>query len=210
MELMLVRHTEVGVPPGVVYGRTDVPLAESFRAEFGEVAERVRHFWADGPTSIVSSPATRARLLAEHLHAEHLHAAPHVASNQLSFDERLLEIGFGSWEMQRWSDLDRAQVDAWMADYVQIRPPHGDLPGENLTDLAQRVCDAVDDAVAAGSERTLLVCHGAVIRVALSTFLHMPLSKSFSLEVDKGSVSRVGFRGTGDHRRPLVLCVNYR
>lgn len=201
---MLVRHTEVGVDAGVVYGRTDVPLADTFETERVEVATRVARFWPDGPTSIVASPAIRARRLAEHLHATT------GADQPFTFDDRLLEISFGAWEMQRWNDLDRSALDAWMADYVQIRPPHGDLPGENLTDLAGRVGGAIDDAIAAGSERTLVVCHGAVIRVALALLLHMPLSKSFSLEIDKGSVSRIGFRGSGEHRRPLILGVNYR
>ncbi len=201
---MLVRHTEVGVDAGIVYGRTDVPLADTFDTERVEVAARVARFWPDGPTSIVASPATRARRLAEHLHATT------GADQPLTFDDRLLEIGFGAWEMQRWNDLDRSALDAWMADYVQVRPPHGDLPGENLTDLAGRVGGAIDDAIAAGSEHTLVVCHGAVIRVALALLLHMPLSKSFSLEIDKGSVSRIGFRGSGAHRRPLILGVNYR
>jgi alpha-ribazole phosphatase len=201
---MLVRHTEVGVDAGVVYGRTDVPLADTFETERVEVAARIARFWPDGPTSIVASPATRARRLAEHLHETT------GAMQPFTFDDRLLEIGFGAWEMQRWNDLDRSALDAWMADYVQVRPPHGDLPGENLTDLAARVGGAIDDAIAAGSEHTLVVCHGAVIRVALALLLHMPLSKSFSLEIDKGSVSRIGFRGVGEHRRPLILGVNYR
>ncbi len=201
---MLVRHTEVGVDPGVVYGRTDVPLAHTFETERVEVATRVARFWPEGPTSIVASPATRARLLAEHLH-QTLPSDP-----PFTFDERLLEIGFGAWEMQRWNDLDRTAVDAWMADYATVRPPQGELVGENLTDLADRVGDAINDATEAGSHRTLIVCHGAVIRVALAVLLHMPLSKAFSLEIDKGSVSRVGFRGTGENRRPLILGVNYR
>jgi alpha-ribazole phosphatase len=200
MELMLVRHTEVGVDPGVVYGRTDVPLADTFDEEKVRVSDRVLRFWPDGPTAVVSSPATRARRLAEHLrHGLNIH-----------FDERLVEVGFGAWEMGRWNDLPREEVDAWMNDYVNVRPPQGEHPGESLTDLAERVTDALYVAIETGSARTLIVCHGAVIRVALATLLGLPLKQSFSLEIDKGSISRVGFRGTGEHRRPLILGVNYR
>jgi alpha-ribazole phosphatase len=212
MELMLVRHTEVGVPAGVVYGRTDVPLADTFADEFVNVHDRIRRFWPEGPTAIISSPATRTRMLTEHLIDATSFHKPAI------FDERLLEIGFGAWEMSKWSELDRTAVDAWMADYVNVRPPAGELPAENLSDLAVRVGAAVDDAITlaadetshSGTARVLVVCHGAVIRVALATLLHMPLSRSFSIEIDKGSVSRIGFRGTGSGRRPLILGVNYR
>ncbi len=200
MELMLVRHTEVGVDAGVIYGRTDVPLAASFDDEKLLVADRVARFWPDGPTAVVSSPATRARLLAQHL--DH--------GLDITFDDRLVEVGFGAWEMGRWNDLPRTELDAWMSDYVNVRPPQGELLGESLTDLAERVSAALTSAIDAGSERTLIVCHGAVIRVALATLLELPLRQSFSLEIDKGSISRVGFRGTGEHRRPLILGVNYR
>jgi alpha-ribazole phosphatase len=198
VELMLVRHTEVGVDPGVVYGRSDVPLAATFDDEKLLVAHRVAQFWPDGPTAVVSSPATRARRLAEYV------------SPDVQYDERLWEVGFGAWEMGRWNDLPRNEVDVWMSDYVNVRPPQGEHPGESLTDLADRVSQALDAAIERGSARTLIVCHGAVIRVALATFLKLPLQHSFSLEIDKGSVSRVGFRGTGEHRRPLILGVNYR
>ncbi len=205
MELMLIRHTEVGVAPGIVYGRTDVPLADTFDAEKLLVAQRVARWWPEGPTAIVSSPATRARRLAEHLSGPFPNGVLPI-----TFDDRLVEVGFGAWEMGRWNDLPRAELDAWMSDYVNVRPPAGELPGENLTDLAQRVSDALDTAIEAGSERTMIVCHGAVIRVALATLLGLPLKQSFSLEIDKGSISRVGFRGTGEHRRPLILGVNYQ
>jgi alpha-ribazole phosphatase len=207
VELMLVRHTEVDVPPGIIYGRTDVPLAPTFETERLAVADRVRHFWPDGPTRVVSSTATRARRLADHLR--------HLGNDlDVHHDDRLVEVGFGAWEMRAWADVDKDHLNAWMADYVSVRPPQGELLGEHLGDLAARVSAAIDDAIAhaeeSKTERTLIVCHGAVIRAGLAVLLGLPLSQSFRLEVDKGSVSRVGFRGTGDNRRPLILGINYR
>ena len=38
MEAVLVRHTSVDVPPGVCYGRTDVPLKATFPQEATAVA----------------------------------------------------------------------------------------------------------------------------------------------------------------------------
>jgi alpha-ribazole phosphatase len=203
MELMLVRHTEVGVASNIVYGRTDVPLAATFDDEKLVVAQRVASFWPDGPTRIVASPATRTQRLASHLQ---------LATPQLDIytDDRLIEVGFGAWEMQTWNDLPRSESQAWMDDYVNVRPPQGNVLGESLLDLSERVTAALNDAIEVGTERTLVVVHGAVIRAAMCGFLGIPLKNAFSLEIDKGSVSRVTFRGKGADRRPLVLGINYR
>jgi alpha-ribazole phosphatase len=197
MELMLVRHTEVGVEPGIIYGRTDVPLAATFEAERQDVARRVAHFWPAGPTAVVASPATRARLLAEHLASVHMDL-------EIEYDERLLEVNFGTWELERWDDVDRVELDRWMNDYVNVQPPGG----ESMQDVATRVMPAIHQVVDSGHARTMIVCHGAVIRAVLATLLHIPLRNSFSLEIDKGSVSRVKFRGPD--KTPIILGVNYR
>ncbi len=204
MEIMLVRHTEVGVDPGVIYGRTDVPLAATFEQERIDVAARVSHFWPDGPTSVVASPATRARLLAEHLVDPYAHL-------EIRFDDRLLEVNFGHWELKRWDEIDRVELDRWMDDYVNVQPPGG----ESMADVAARVMPVIQQAVDAGGQqrddrdsRTMIVCHGAVIRAMLASLLKMPLRHSFSLEIDKGSVSRIKFRGPD--KTPIILGVNYR
>ncbi|MEM7799909.1 MAG: histidine phosphatase family protein, partial [Chloroflexota bacterium] len=58
MKLIIVRHTEVGVEPGICYGCSDVPLADTFEEEAATVLaklERYSRSW----TKIYSSPLTR-------------------------------------------------------------------------------------------------------------------------------------------------------
>ncbi len=198
MELILLRHTQVDVPSRIIYGRTDVGLAATFDEERVVVARRLQKFWPDGPTSIVSSPATRCRRLAEHL------------GTVDRFDERLWEVGFGAWEMQGWTDVNRVELDAWMADFVNVRPPAGDLPAEHLGDLAERVGAAINQVIDSmgADDRTLIVAHGAVIRAAIAVLIELPLRRCFDLEIDKGSITRVGFRGKAPNHRPHILGVN--
>jgi alpha-ribazole phosphatase len=210
MEIMLVRHTEIGLEPGIVYGRTDVPLAATFDDEKLDVATRVAHFWPDGPTSVFASPATRAKRLAEHLVSSHEN--PLVNELPIRFDDRLLEVSFGAWEMRRWDEIDRVELDAWMSDFENVRPPSdptpGGLIGENVADVAARAMQAFNEVLAEQSSRAMIVCHGALIRVVLASLLEMPLRNCFSIEIDKGSVSRIKFRG--DDKTPILLGVNYR
>lgn len=39
MEVILIRHTSVDVPPGMCYGQTDVPLKPTFETEAAVTAE---------------------------------------------------------------------------------------------------------------------------------------------------------------------------
>ena len=42
MEVILIRHTSVDVPPGMCYGQTDVPLKPTFEAEAAVTAENLK------------------------------------------------------------------------------------------------------------------------------------------------------------------------
>ncbi|WP_373835828.1 histidine phosphatase family protein, partial [Bacteroides heparinolyticus] len=86
MEIILIRHTSVDVPPGVCYGQTDVPLKATFKEEASVTAENLKEYFPF--EHVYTSPLTRCVRLASfcgYPDAEH--------------DNRLMEINFGSWEM---------------------------------------------------------------------------------------------------------------
>ena len=163
--MILVRHTRVAAAPGLCYGRTDVPLA----ATFADEAAAIRRQLPPCLGLVCASPAQRCRQLADTLGAV-----------EIRVDPRLQELDFGAWENRLWSDLPRAEVDPWAADYVDLAPPGG----ETFRALAARV-DAFRRDLR--SPEAVIVTHGGVIRAWLSLAAHQPLSESFAREVPYGA-----------------------
>ena len=62
MEVILIRHTSVDVPPGVCYGQTDVPLKPTFEAEAAVTAENLKAYLPFD--HVYTSPLTRCVRLA--------------------------------------------------------------------------------------------------------------------------------------------------
>jgi alpha-ribazole phosphatase len=65
-------------------------------------------------------------------------------------DASLLELDFGTWEGRRWDEIDRAEIEAWVAGFTSCAPGGG----ESLGAMLQR---AARCTVPAGS---LVVSHG--------------------------------------------------
>jgi len=145
VKTVLIRHTRVAVPPGVCYGRTDVPLAETFAEEARSVRERLP--WE--PAEVWTSPALRCRAL-----AERLGAAP------VRIEPRLRELDFGAWEGRRWEDFRGPESEAWALDPWGRRPPGG----ETAEELWKRVGELRSELIAAKADRIALVTHAGVIR----------------------------------------------
>jgi alpha-ribazole phosphatase len=78
-------------------------------------------------------------------------------------DARLMEMNFGQWDGQAWSQIAWADVQAWEADLLH----HAPGGGESLWTLSQRVRQFVD---AAPSQALQLVTHGGWI----NALLHVP------------------------------------
>ena len=88
MEVILVRHTSVDVPPGTCYGQTDVALRSTFSEEAEAVYRRLAGY---APFDrVYTSPLSRCIRLAEY-----------GGYADAVRDSRLLELNFGAWEMQR-------------------------------------------------------------------------------------------------------------
>ena len=112
MDIVLVRHTSVGVPKGTCYGWSDVPVAETFEAE---AAETKRNLGAEAFDAVFSSPLTRARKLAEYCGWP----SPIV-------DDRLKEMNMGDWEMKLFDEIEDENLQKWYDDYMHLAATGGE------------------------------------------------------------------------------------
>lgn len=187
MEIYLIRHTMVAIEPGICYGQTDIPVANSFETELKAVQKKLQSFER---FSVYSSPLSRCRMLAERLCADHVR-----------MDPRLMEMHFGSWEQQRWDDIEEEQFSAWMVDFVHQRCT---TEGESYQEVFDRVVSFWDELNRKQSGDALIVTHGGVIRALLGYLLDIPLENTMRIGIDFGGVTKVRQYDYG----PVVEYVN--
>jgi len=171
-DIYLIRHTTPAVAKGICYGQTDLDVTETF---LEEVAVIRQHLPA-GMQEVHSSPLQRCSLLARQLFPEHA----------ITWQDDLMEVHCGEWEMKSWDTLPKEEIDPWMADFVNIRIPGG----ESYLDLRQRVNRCWERIKGEGG--IAVVAHGGVIRSILSGITGTPLIDSFKVFVlHYGCVIRV-------------------
>lgn len=173
----LIRHGEpVG---GRRYrGRVDDPLSERGWAQMWR-AVGDHCLWQ----AVITSPLHRCRGFAEEFSIRH--------GLPLEVDERLAEIGFGSWEGRTADEVEHEHPGALMRFYADpiAHPPPG---GEALEAFCRRVGNAWEDSLQRHrGQRVLVVGHAGVIRVCLALTLDLPLSSLFRIQVDNAGITRI-------------------
>jgi alpha-ribazole phosphatase len=168
MEIFLIRHTTPVVDKGFIYGRTDVPLADSFDAE----KELIRTKLPEHIDLVFSSPSSRCTLLA------------HEIKDSFKTDERLMELDFGLWEGKTWETIDRSESERWMADFINNRPPEG----ETLQEMKSRVMDFWNELPPLPYQRIAIITHAGVMRLILTAVSSAPLQSLFDIPVNYGDV----------------------
>jgi alpha-ribazole phosphatase len=150
MKLWLVRHALPLVEAGICYGSTDMAAdaQATLQAAAALAAVLPRRL------AVASSPLRRCVQLAEALHA----ARPDLSWRG---DARLAEMDFGCWEGVRWSEIDRAEIERWTADFSDH--PFGGR--ESVGQFVTRVGAALDETRNAGRD-ALWISHAGVIRAA--------------------------------------------
>lgn len=128
MTLLLWRHPKpIGAAGRCIGGGTDLRVdprrARRLARRIATVARR-----ESLPRVVWTSPLRRCRAVARHLHR--LGFEVHV-------DARLAELHFGAWEGRPWSEIPRAEIDAWVAHFAHDAPGGG----ESLVRLLRRLAD---------------------------------------------------------------------
>jgi alpha-ribazole phosphatase len=168
MDLILIRHPAVDIAAGVCYGQTDVPLLDDVAGSARALLARMETLGV--PACIGewrTSPLSRCRLMAE-------------ALGPARSDPRLQELDFGAWEGQNWDAIDRAMLDAWVADLQHARG-HG---GESLAQFTRRVTQWFDDVSARNSSPVHVMTHAGVIRVLTGYLLGVEPSSAIQWALD--------------------------
>jgi alpha-ribazole phosphatase len=154
VELILVRHPQPDISPGVCYGSSDIPAAAAaLAAGHAALAPQLASDLARG-YRLYSSPLQRCTALASQLGA-------------FTPDARLVEMDFGAWELRNWPDVARSEVDAWAADLLDYRPGGG----ETVREVAGRVQSFLDDL----QHDAIVVCHAGTMRLMAAIAAGEPL-----------------------------------
>ncbi|KKB64354.1 hypothetical protein WM40_05210 [Robbsia andropogonis] len=121
-------------------------------------------------------------------------------------EPRLAELDFGQWEMQRWDDIPRHQIDAWAADILNGRPHHGesvqmlaDRCGAWLRELTTTLDSANHEEETdepAPPPCLLLIGHAGPIRVLTALALDLPLTATLQWPLDFGGAVTLRHRGS--------------
>ncbi|MCU0444169.1 MAG: alpha-ribazole phosphatase family protein [Microscillaceae bacterium] len=175
-KFFLIRHTAPAITRGYMYGRTDLPLADTFAQEANEIKALVANHQS---IPLYSSPLQRCRLLAESLQG-----------SSLTIDARIQEMHFGDWEMKRWDELAPEVLDYWLKNIATEPTPNG----ESNAQLVARSVDFWEEFLTYGHEEAGIVTHFGVIQSLLAHLLHIPIEKVFRLDLDYGAVIQITIR----------------
>ena len=170
-ELILVRHGETSWNKESKFqGNKNIKLNQVGINQAKKLAERLSTIDLD---VIYSSNLDRAKKTAEIVDKKH--------KLGVIVKPELQEIDFGVWEgltFEQIEDKYQDEFDSWKSNPVKHKPDGG----ENLIDVKNRVFNVINTILENHQDKTILVvAHGGVNRVLISSFLEMPLNKCWRL-----------------------------
>ncbi len=152
----LARHGQTAYNlEGRFQGQMPVPLDEVGRHQALELAERAA---ARSFVALWSSPLLRARETADAVSAR--------IGLDVREDARLMETDAGDWTDRSFAEV-QAESPELFAAFVAGDSGFAFPGGESFAEQEQRVAAALDD-IELGPLPALVVCHGMVIRAAIS------------------------------------------
>jgi alpha-ribazole phosphatase len=168
--LTVLRHGEVSGPWNVLRGKRDVALSARGEQQMQQVIAAIN---TSSFSQIISSPLARCRVFAEGIAQKS--GAP------LTLQAGFEEIDFGDWDGLTTAEAQLLTPDLFtrfQANPEGLTPPQG----EAFNDFRQRILDAFDD-ITHEAGHTLLITHGGVMRIILSTVLRLAWPQAFQIAI---------------------------
>ena len=181
--ILLLRHVESEAnKAGVGLGRTDSPPTELGIRQMSATVEALR---GESITHVVTSPLSRARLLAEAIAQSH--GVEAVSCNEL------LELDVGKLEGLDWA-VARARYGEFLDDWRGEDSVNAIMPdGESLAHVYERAHGVFDELVGDPSDGAgLIVTHNFVVKMLVVHALAMPLGAW--RRIDTGLAGITSFR----------------
>lgn len=184
-KLLIARHGETEYNSrGLLQGRgIDAPLNEKGRRQAELLAGYLNSYHADMifTSSMIRSIET---------------AKPFLKNNDISHysDSSLDEMNFGKLEGEKINEI-KNQLDEihdrWAAGDIDYKIVGGESPGEVL----KRASDYLLPVIRNNTNKTMvLILHGRLIRILLSSWLGMGLSRMHEIEHENGAVNYLKFK----------------
>lgn len=173
MEITFIRHTSVDVPAGVCYGQTDVPLKDCFPEEAARTAKLLKE---DAFDAVFVSPLSRCT-----------HLADYCGYPEAIRDERIKELNFGEWEMQKFDEIADPRLQEWYSDYFNVAA----TGGESFMMQLKRVSEFLDEVRSKGYRRVAVFAHGGVLLCAQIYAGTLKMEKAFGALTPYGGVVRL-------------------
>ena len=200
LQLILVRHGEVEETYHNVFGGSKIDMALSPLGQ-AQGAAIAKWLGDEDLHAVYASPMLRVQQT----------MAPFLTAKNITptLLDDLREVDFGEWTGLRWDEVKELfGVSAF--DWLEVLDK-GELPGgESAHHLKERVRPCLDRILTASSPgRSVVFCHGGIIRVILSLLLDLPLTRMAHFNIDYGSITVVELIPEKRHFVELEL-LNYQ
>ena len=102
-------------------------------------------------------------------------------------DSRLKELNFGSWEGQRWDEIQDPRLQEWYDNWLSM-PAGG---AESFLEQYNRVSAFLDDLKKTGYGKVCVFAHGGTIRAALIYAGKYNFNQAFTDDVGYGALVKM-------------------
>lgn len=176
-KIFLVRHTSLAISPKLCYGRADIDVAETFAQEAQAVVQRLGNI---SNAKLFSSPLQRTRKLANYI-------AQKNNITKIEFDDDIIEIDYGSWEMKKWDEIDPQQIGRFFRNIVEEAP----AGGESFSQVVDRVVQFWQKILKLPNEEIVVVCHGGVLKAFMSVIANINPKEATGFLFDYGGTTEI-------------------